>query len=80
MGVSDTTEKDWEEHYKEEMIMNNEFFNFDAVVEIEKKKSYNKALEDLWNTLVKYQRAIENANYPFNFIQIAFDEVRERLK
>lgn len=27
--------------------MNNDFFNFDAVVEIEKNKSYNQALEDL---------------------------------
>lgn len=27
--------------------MDNEFFNFDAVVEIEKKKSYNQALEDV---------------------------------
>lgn len=45
MGVSDTTEKDWEEHYKEEKL--NEFFNFDAVIELEKKISYNQALEDL---------------------------------
>lgn len=27
----------------------NKFFNFDAVLEIEKKKSYNQALEDIRN-------------------------------
>ena len=31
--------------------MDNEFFNFDAVIEIEKKKSYNQALEDCCNVL-----------------------------
>lgn len=47
MGVSDTTEKDWEEHYKEEMIkVGNDFLDFGAVIKIEKQKSYNQALED----------------------------------
>ena len=31
--------------------MDNEFFNFDEVIEIEKKKSYNKALEDVLNVV-----------------------------
>lgn len=31
--------------------MDNEFFNFDTVIEIEKKKSYNQALEELCNKL-----------------------------
>ncbi len=31
-----------------------EFFNFDAVIEIEKKKSYNQALEDI-SEKIKWQ-------------------------
>lgn len=32
--------------------MDNEFFNFDKVIEIEKKKSYNQALEDFASLLI----------------------------
>lgn len=41
------------------------------------EKGRKDAIYEVWNKLVKYKRAIENANYPFNFIQIAFDELRE---
>ena len=39
--------------------MDNEFFNFDSVIEIEKKKSYNQALEDFEKCAIQQSLYIE---------------------
>ena len=49
--------------------MDNKFFNFDAVVEIEKKKSYNQALEDL-----KFNLEEEKKTYAYNGYSLDTDK------
>lgn len=37
-----------------------------------------KVLEELWQTLCKYKQDINDANYGFNFVEIAFNEVKNK--
>lgn len=54
--------------------MDNEFFNFDEVIEIEKKKSYNQALED-------FVKKCENAKfYQFGQHYVDIRDIREFKK
>lgn len=55
--------------------MNNEFFNFDKVIEIEKKKSYNQAIEDFKKELIK----IYNKRYMHDIYLDDIDNIVERL-
>ena len=52
--------------------MKDEFFNFDAVVDIEKKKSYNQALKDFANTLTDGE---QNEEFVYNI-----EKIVERLR
>lgn len=52
--------------------MNNDFFNFDAVVEIEKNKSYNQALEDFSRALIDGE---QNEEFIYNI-----EKIVERLR
>lgn len=45
--------------------MKNEFFNFDKVIEIEKKKSYNQALEDVQEIYNEMQPQLATHVYEF---------------
>lgn len=56
--------------------MNNEFFNFDAVIEIEKKISYNQALEDL--VKVMKERADDYSSIP-NMFDIGYYQAYEHM-
>lgn len=47
--------------------MENEFFNFDKVIEIEKKKSYNQALEDFASALIDGE---QNEEFVYNIEKI----------
>ena len=55
--------------------MDNEFFNFDAVIEIEKKKSYNQALEDFAEKILNWKPQDEEYR---NFKDVV-NEVKNQL-
>ena len=37
-----------------------------------------KMVDELWQTLCKYKQDINDANYGFNFVEIAFNEVKNK--
>lgn len=71
--------------------MDNEFFNFDVVVKIEKQKSYNKALDDMVNAIVNSDNALlyacndndclmDNCKKCKNRLREELQEIAEQLK
>lgn len=59
--------------------MDNEFFNFDAVIEIEKKKSYNQAIEDIRRYTMSFQKYVRD-NYDVSLYDMTDEEIRKAHK
>ena len=57
--------------------MDNEFFNFDAVVEIEKKKSYNQALEDVLKLIATLGIDWEVKNSDIDWLEKSVEDLRK---
>ncbi len=65
--------------------MADEFFNFDKVIEIEKKKSYNQALEDIKKYILNYCNNVTcrediNADNNFDFYASELLDMLEEMK
>ena len=57
--------------------MKDEFFNFDAVVDIEKKKSYNQALEDVLKLIAILGIDWEVKNSDIDWLEKSVENLRK---
>lgn len=56
--------------------MDNEFFDFDKVIEIEKEKSYNQALKDFAERILNW----ESQDEEYRSFRDVVTEIKEQLK
>lgn len=58
----------------------NEFFNFEAAWELEKRKIRADAIEEFYNRLLENKVDINLANTPWNYIELVAREMIKQLK
>lgn len=55
-------------------------FEFAIFEENIRAKERAKVLDEVWRVFCKYEKDINDANYGFNFVEIAFNEVKNKYK